>query len=191
MMGHVLLVCLLLEVLALFAVPVDWQLTWIAMERQWVLATLGQTSAWSLWDGAAAFWDEAVVAPGVPAELYGITGSGEIGRFAAGRIDVLLLQAEQVVHRFYLLLAFLPFLAIVGIASLMDGQLFWLRARYTYTFTSPLMHRWTVGALQALMMVFLALLLIPAPLPPHVTLLFYALLGFGAAAALRTSMKRI
>jgi hypothetical protein len=198
----------LLEVVFVAAlVSDDWLKTVQHTEDAMVVSYLGKEKDAEIRHTATVWFDRLFVRTGVKDRVYryfipseherqSSIGFQDIGRgnlfpFIAARIQVLWDSVYQSMLRFFLMLAWWPFLLAILFPFAMDGLARRKIKQSNFDYSSPLAHRYSFFALFGILYVLLLGLTFPFPVPPLTIPLAWTAMAVAVNVYLAHTQKRI
>ncbi|MES1933231.1 putative type IV conjugative transfer system coupling factor [Salinisphaera shabanensis T35B1] len=106
------------------------------------------------------------------------------------RVDAMLMLAYTVIRRVVVTLAWLPFIALIGLPAVIDGYLCWRIKRYGFDYTSPAIHRYAWRMKGIILLGLLLVLLLPIPVPPVILPSGLAVIAISLGMAISHMPKR-
>jgi hypothetical protein len=187
-MPRSILLSLMLWLLEIFFVAVlvsdDWLRSVQRTEDAMIVRYLGEAKDAELRRAAQNWFDRLFVRTGARESVYryfipseqerqGSVGFQDVGRenlfpFIAGRIQVIWDSVYQTLRRFFLLLAWWPFLLAAVVPFAVDGLARRKVKQSNFDYSSPLAHRYSLFAIFGTLYLLLVGLTFPFPVPPQV-----------------------
>ena len=129
-------------------------------------------------------------------ERQGSVGFQDVGRenlfpFIAGRIQVLWDSVHQTLRRFFLLLAWWPFLLAVMVPFAVDGLARRKVKQSNFDYSSPLAHRYSFFAMLGILYLLLVGLTFPFPVPPQTVPVAFMAIALAMNVYLVHTQKRV
>ncbi len=185
----------------------DWLKTVQHTEDAMVVSYLGKEKDAEIRHTATAWFDRLFVRTGVKDRVYryfipseherqSSIGFQDIGRenlfpFIAARLQVLWDSIYQSMMRFFLMLAWWPFLLAILFPFAMDGLARRKIKQSNFDYSSPLAHRYSFFALLGILYVLLLGLTFPFPVPPQAVPVACCAIGLAVNVYLAHTQKRI
>lgn len=190
-------------VVIILVVPNDWVETMIKKETEMTMTFLGSGTGNQLDASAKEYFGRLMIDTGayraihdffVPTEQERLASKGmenlgqnHIFPYVKSRIQTFGLLVYMVIKRLLSIIIWLPYLAILAIPAIYDGYNQWHINRSSYSYSSPLMHRYGVRGIVAILVLALMFSIIPLPIPPIVV----PVAGFCLIAFLGITIKHL
>lgn len=210
-MPRSILLSLMLWLLEIFfvaaLVSVDWLRSVQRTEDAMIVRYLGVAKDAEIRRTAQNWFDRLFVRTGARESVYryfipseqerqGSVGFQDVGRdnlfpFIATRIQVLWDSIHQTLRRFFLLLAWWPFLLAAVIPFTVDGLARRRIKQSNFDYSSPLAHRYSLFTLFGILYLLLVGLTFPFPVPPQVMPIAGVAIALALNVYLAHTQKRI
>lgn len=210
-MPRSILLSLMLWLLEIFFVAAlvsdDWLRSVQRTEDSMIVRYLGEAKDAEIRRTAQSWFDRLFVRTGARESVYryfipseqerrSSVGFQDVGRdnlfpFIAGRIQVIWDSVYQTLKRFFLLVAWWPFLLAAVVPFAVDGLARRKIKQSNFDYSSPLAHRYSFFAMLGILYLHLVGLTFPFPVPPQIIPVACVVVGLVLNVYLTHTQKRI